>query len=132
MNKAYIFVNKDNTILISNKCPKRCGSTKVKNNFGEKIKQKYIGGANNKIVTEYYKVNAFRPDDELIEVHGYEGSNTLWDHGDDAILGTFEITKDDCFYWSIHSGAIKISESTCIKLFGFVPTWDNDPIEVEI
>ena len=129
MSKAYLFANKDNTIFIASHKPTRCGTKKLPNAWG--IKHKYIDSKNN-IVEIPWKINAFKDDNAVIEVHGYEGTNEIWDSGDDQMLGHFSLTKDECSYWAVSGNKMEISELTCNKLWGIIPIWENDAIEVEL
>lgn len=113
--KVFLFVDPEGNEFLSNACPRRVGKTKVKN------LQKALGYSD-----VFRRVNNFKGPDEMIEVSGFLGYNTLWDHGDDWELPGFEITLSDCFKWS---RGVKIPQGTIELLIGKKITWNDESIE---
>lgn len=125
--KAYLVADKNGDIYIYRNKPERSGYKKVPNahqypyKTAEGIKYKTLYVSRNKSL-------------EYVDVGGFIGTDMLWDSTHTYRIGEYTVEKSDCYKWCYRYGSdqhIQISEHICKKLFDRIPTWDDDPIEVE-
>lgn len=118
----YFYANPDGRCYCSNQAPNRYGHKKVKNHHifieGRRRIHAYIENP------DICKV-------EYTEVSGYEGPIELWDYKSHYFIGMDSIKFEDCNTW-MNSQQMEVGPVICLKIIGYVPTWEDEPIKIEI